>query len=280
MDGSQFDDLLRAFTNSRRTVIASALALVGAQVAGPITAAKKKKKKCAQKCQAGCCTGKYGKCLQPTQQSPTQCGTGGEICRGNCGTGGGCGSCPAGQICQGGKCVKPTCTPACAGKPPCSSDGCGGICQTCGAGQSCQNGACACPADKPHFCNNRCQECCGPDHCPKYGAQECDVDGTGLCTCWEGLHMCEDGGLCWDCCADGHFRGFGRAPEDGFYCKLENHSCICGEGTSECVKPDGSGELYCVNLQENDQSCGSCNFDCTYGGTPFHCERGTCVRNE
>ena len=47
MDGSQFDDLLRAFTNSRRTVIASALDLVGAQVAGPITAAKKKNKKCA-----------------------------------------------------------------------------------------------------------------------------------------------------------------------------------------------------------------------------------------
>ena len=91
--------------------------------------------------------------------------------------------------------------------------------------------------------------------------------------------MCGDG-LCWDCCADDHCRGFGRAPEDGFYCKSDTHACVCGQGTSECVKPDGSGELYCVNLLENDRSCGSCNFDCTYGGTPFHCENGHCVPNQ
>lgn len=87
MDGSQFDDLLRAFANSRRSLLASALAAAGAWTAGAPAQAKKKKKKCAKKCAAGCCTGKYGKCLQPTQQSPTQCGTGGEICRSNCGEG-------------------------------------------------------------------------------------------------------------------------------------------------------------------------------------------------
>ena len=88
MDGHQFDDLLRALSRSRRTLLGAALAAaVGVSELSVIDAKKKKKKKpCKKKCATGCCTSKYGKCIQPSQQTSTQCGTGGEICRStNCG---------------------------------------------------------------------------------------------------------------------------------------------------------------------------------------------------
>jgi hypothetical protein len=114
MDGSQFDRLARTWgaLRSRR----AATALLGGLIAAPILAeadvdAKKKKKKkkpCAKKCPTGCCTGKRGKCIQPDQQSLTQCGTGGAICR-STGCGGTCPNCgcsankpcPQGQCCDG-----------------------------------------------------------------------------------------------------------------------------------------------------------------------------------
>ena len=108
MDGHQFDDLLRALSRSRRTLLGAALAAaVGVSELSVIDAKKKKKKKpCKKKCATGCCTSKYGKCIQPSQQTSTQCGTGGEICRStNCGGGGEqcsatCGGCCAGESCM------------------------------------------------------------------------------------------------------------------------------------------------------------------------------------
>lgn len=114
MDRSQFDHLARALgtLRSRRT----ATAMLGGLLAAPLLAAadveakkkKKKKKPCAKKCPNGCCTGKRGRCIQPDQQSLTQCGTGGAICR-STGCGGTCPNCgcsaskpcPQGQCCDG-----------------------------------------------------------------------------------------------------------------------------------------------------------------------------------
>lgn len=111
MDGSRFDRLVLRFgrTSTRRTLTtlaaASALPTLGLRRS---EARKKKKKKCARKCATGCCTGKYGKCIQPAQQSLTQCGTDGAICRstGCKGTCPNCGCsantpCPTGQCCDG-----------------------------------------------------------------------------------------------------------------------------------------------------------------------------------
>src|SRR5687767_12317879 len=106
MDGHQFDDMLRALSESRRSLLGAALAAAGG-LAGftTIDAKKKKKKKCAKKCKDGCCTGKNGKCVKPAQQNATQCGTGGEICRRTgCGGGGDtcattCEGCCAGNAC-------------------------------------------------------------------------------------------------------------------------------------------------------------------------------------
>jgi hypothetical protein len=58
---------------------------------------------------------------------------------GDDGCGGTCGTCAAGQSCDGsGQCVA-GCTPACSGMM-CGDDGCGGTCGMCAAGQSCDAG--------------------------------------------------------------------------------------------------------------------------------------------
>ncbi|MDQ2653143.1 MAG: DUF1554 domain-containing protein [Chloroflexota bacterium] len=114
MDGLRFDRLARTWgaLRSRR----AAGALLGGLLAAPLLTSedsdakkkKKKKKTCAKKCKTGCCTGKRGKCIQPAQQSLTQCGTGGAICSstGCAGTCPNCGCsaskpCPAGECCDG-----------------------------------------------------------------------------------------------------------------------------------------------------------------------------------
>ena len=116
MDGSRLDSLARKFgaVQSRRTLTA----VFGAALGGPLLTvgdanAKKKKgkkhrKKCAQKCQDGCCTSKYGTCVRPGQQSSGQCGTGGETCRST-----GCPECTADRPCPEGQC--------CSGDGTCGS---------------------------------------------------------------------------------------------------------------------------------------------------------------
>lgn len=106
MDGSRFDQIARSLTalRSRRTAVATLGAALGMPALAALDAdAKKKrrkrKKKCAKKCPDGCCTGKYGSCILPAQQSTTVCGTGGEICRST-----GCPTCDARTPCPSGEC--------------------------------------------------------------------------------------------------------------------------------------------------------------------------------
>lgn len=104
MDGSRFDHLTRALRVSRTRRIAAPLlgAVLVAPFAGGTDAKKRKrKKKCAKKCQDGCCTGKFGKCILPTQQSPTRCGAGGAICQSS-----GCPECTTDRPCPNGTCCQ------------------------------------------------------------------------------------------------------------------------------------------------------------------------------
>ncbi|MFT4041477.1 MAG: hypothetical protein QM692_25055 [Thermomicrobiales bacterium] len=111
MDGSQFDSIARSLgmPRTRRTIMATlGAALGGTALNGLVADAKKKKKKkkkkpCATKCPGGCCTSKYGSCIQSIQQSAALCGFNGEICRTD-GCPGTCTvnrPCPSGQCCSG-----------------------------------------------------------------------------------------------------------------------------------------------------------------------------------
>lgn len=102
MEHSRFDQLARAI-GTRRTRRSATSLLAGVVtaplLASPFTDAKKKKKKCKKKCRDGCCTSKYGKCIQPAQQSTTQCGSGGATCQKT-----GCPACTASRPCPVGQC--------------------------------------------------------------------------------------------------------------------------------------------------------------------------------
>ncbi|MFN8662898.1 MAG: hypothetical protein U0075_13470 [Thermomicrobiales bacterium] len=112
MEDAQFDRLAQhlGVLRSRRAVTALLGGLLVSPVlAGPEGAAgKKKKKKCAKKCATGCCTSKFGKCLQPEQQSVSRCGTGGAVC-----TSTGCRECTAERPCPAGQC--------CSGRGTCGA---------------------------------------------------------------------------------------------------------------------------------------------------------------
>jgi hypothetical protein len=106
MDASRFDLLARVLGSVRTR--RSAATLVGAAVVAPLTTPdhvagkhKKHKKKCAKKCTNGCCTSKYGKCIQPAQQDASRCGAGGQTCHGGCPACTTVRPCPAGKCCKG-----------------------------------------------------------------------------------------------------------------------------------------------------------------------------------
>lgn len=192
MDGRQFDNLLRSWSDSRRTVLGGVIAAAAGLLGISQVDAKKKKKKkpCAKKCQSGCCTGKFGKCIQPAQQNSTQCGSGGEICRSNCG-GGGCGA-GCESCCAGGVCID---------KEDISNQQCGTggeTCFACPPGQACNapgEGCCA-----PHgetcrtngvACCSSLFEACGPNNkcCSETGGS---CQGTGDC-CDQDKNVCDQG---------------------------------------------------------------------------------------
>jgi len=102
----RFDRLTRAMGAFRSRRVAAMI--VGATLAAPFAPAmdvagkrNKRKKKCAKKCRDGCCTSKYGKCVQSAKQSPTRCGAGGAICRSS-----GCPECTIDRPCPDGTCCR------------------------------------------------------------------------------------------------------------------------------------------------------------------------------
>ena len=213
MDGRRFDNLLRSLTDSRRSLLGGALAGIAGLLGGASVGAKKhhkKKKPCKKKCKDGCCTGKHGKCIKPAQQSSTQCGTGGEICRSTGCGGGGCGA-GCDTCCANGECVD-------AGQI--SNEQCGTGGQTCFA----------CPVGQA--CNAPGEGCCA-----RLGA-ECGSNSVECCTTSAGVYACEDN----HCCAPNHSP---LCTENTDCCDEED---VCDNGF--CGRPEGAscvpGDVWCA----------------------------------
>jgi hypothetical protein len=285
MDGSQFDDLLRALSRSRRTILGAALAAASGADALPAAYAKKKKK-CAKKCKDGCCTSKHGKCIRPAQQSATQCGTGGEICRsGGCSGGGGGGtttpepeqpdpicdreSCAT--CCFGGVCVASTnahcgfggitCKP-CGANAKCTAEGecCGFVGHDCTGGFTCcddlkcQGNTCCAEINKS--CQKN-EDCCDTSNvvCENH---ICVVRTNKSCqpqqTC-QGQYLCPENGTCCDepcgetCCTNGQ------------HC----YGTVCCDLNFGCSRPNGGQGSCCAFeycCEPQDVGC-QCEFpDC------------------
>jgi hypothetical protein len=269
MDGRQFDDFLRHLSNSRRSLLGTALAAAGVITGLSATdAKKKKKKKCARKCKDGCCTKKYGKCIKPAQQNATQCGTGGEICRTNCGGGGACGAGCEG-CCANGECLD-------ASQVSNEQCGTGGqACFACPAGQACNAPDEGCCARQGAACGNNGVECCshllvtcGPDNfcCVENGgaceqASDCCTDVPGQ-ICDNGMCVVPTGNTCqpgWIC-------------EGGLSCPASNMCEVCPEGQIIC---GGSGCCPSGNCCEHSGTC--CTFQCCLSGDP---ENAYCCPDE
>lgn len=110
MDSSRFDRLARALglMRTRRAAVAVVAAAVAMPGPGEMSGKgkhKRRKKKCAKACKDGCCTSKFGKCIKPSEQSTTRCGTGGGTCQSSGCTCSASLPCPSGQCCNGaGQC--------------------------------------------------------------------------------------------------------------------------------------------------------------------------------
>jgi hypothetical protein len=190
MDGSQFDNLLRFLTESRRSIVGGALIAAAGWFGGTTVDAKKKKKKpCKKKCKDGCCTKKFGKCIRPAQQSGSQCGTGGEICR-STGCGGGCGA-GCDTCCADGDCVD-------AGQISPEQCGTGGeACFACPVGQACNAPGEGCCALQGAACGGSGVECCSHLFVICGEGNICCVENHGACTqtsdCCDDEDVCDNG---------------------------------------------------------------------------------------
>jgi hypothetical protein len=264
MDGPQFDDLLRALSRSRRSLAGTALAASGV-IAGlsSTDAKKKKKKKCAKKCPIGCCTSKTGKCIQPAQQSATQCGTGGEICRNtNCGGGGEQCAATCDGCCTGNTCVMTDSQTECGRN--------GVDCFACDDNQECAG---------THCCGKLGHECAGDGECCLTLGCEDNACCATFSTCTQDADCCQlgsdvicDGGECrvktgascqpgWMCQGDLPCPGSGICEQ-------------CAEGQIVC---GNAGCCPSGNCCEHSGTC--CTFQCCLSGDPVHaycCETENC----
>lgn len=275
MDGRQFDALLRSLSESRRSLLGGVAAAVACALGATRVEAKRKKKKpCAKKCKSGCCTAKFGKCIQPAQQNSTQCGSGGEICRSNCG-GGACGAgCEA--CCANGVCIDV----ADVSNQQCGTGG--EPCFACPPGQACNAPGEGCCAPHGETCRTNGAPCCsslfescGPNNtcCSETGGscedtsdccdQEKNVCDQGRCVLQPG-QMCSGGPAPLLCVTP--LACTPRDSLDSFCCAANGRPC---RDTGDCCDPD---EEIC----ESDGSQLVCkktgSEDCEVDGNTLICE--------
>lgn len=242
MDGHQFDDLLRALSESRRSLLGAALAAAGGLVGFTTIDAKKRKKKCAKKCKDGCCTGKFGKCIKPTQQNASQCGSGGEICRSTgCGGGGDTCATTCEGCCAGNECIEVPTDDQCGNN--------GSACVPCVGEEICA-GECCIPPLKS--CSPGGTRCCSLNQCE---SGKCCVPNNGSCDqdsdCCDAEDVC-DGGQC------GRPLGATCVPGDIMCIRtLECHVTTLTCGPRDCTNP-------CAEL-------GWCNQQPCFGTDLFCC---------
>lgn len=274
MDSRAFDDLLRSLTDSRRSVLGGSLAALGGLLGISAAQAKKKKKKkpCKKKCPDGCCTAKHGQCIRPAQQTPAQCGAGGEICRTNCGGSGscqdGCDTCCAGDVCVD------------AGQISNDQCGTGGeACFACPPGQACNAPGAGCCALKGAACGSNGVTCCN-EFSQICQSDVCCVRNGGGCEqttdCCDEADVCE-GGQCGRPlaapCVPGQLLCI-----PSLACNPETLTCGPEDCTATCAELERCSEQVCLGVLN---CCTQATFDeCSESEDFCGCitEGGECTR--
>lgn len=253
MDGLKFDDLLRVFTESRRSLLVGGLT---AAITGWLTRVdsdakkkgkgkrKKKKKRipCSARCQDGCCTAEFGDCLPPAAQAGARCGTGGALCE----------PCDPDKVCGASTCAG-CCTAdvACVGFEEMDPTQCGNsgeLCQACGEDQECEDGSCCAlfgsPCGGDVFCCG-VAAVCPNGFCCVYNGGRCDL--TSDC--------CDT----WDTCVDGR--------------------CLRKRGGSCLIDPPNPQPICVPPLNCISGVCGDCPPDSGPCGGIACCDSLACCRD-
>jgi hypothetical protein len=214
------------------------------------------------------------------------------------GCGGSCGTCPAGEACNGAGlciCVPQSCPAGCCdGNQVCEPGntnqvcGTGGaLCVSCGAGQACQNQRCACvpqctgKACGPDGCGGSCGDCQGGQSCGANGQCICsEASCPGCCdanqVCQQGTtkqHCGGGGGSCATCDQDQGCQDGQCVPcSQTFDCPCVGQS-VCTDpnsGFANCRLLDNQGVCTCMVSTQGEPICqGASGSSC---GTDEDCQ--------
>jgi hypothetical protein len=261
MDGSKFDDLMRAVGRgtTRRGVAKALVALIlggGTAIAGSeMSGAQVVRRSKCRPARAGCSRG-------------VQC------CSGLCDTNR---SLPRSQR---NRCV---CIPECSGKI-CGPDACGSTCGACEAGETCCGGGEWCAnlqTDEENCgtCGNTCDtdETCCAGSCRKLNEDEANCGACGT-TCNAGETCCtgfcknlnDDEANCGTC---GTACNAGETCCTGDCADLTSDEAHCGSCGDACGAGETCCNTTCYNLQTDESHCGDCDTVCDTG---YSCTSGTC----
>jgi hypothetical protein len=161
-------------------------------------------------------------------------------------TGGGCsGGCPSGEVCMGNQCVSSCtaaggtlCGTACVNTQSDNAN-CGACAMACTSGQACSAGKCAAT--------------CAP------GYDVCTTDGGFYCAVLAGDN--NNCGTCGKICPSGQYCSMGTCTPQSTSCPQGQTLCQADAGFGD----GGPGGGSCVNLQADNNNCGSCGHACGAG---------------